>query len=107
MAKPELGDQEQYDGWPIKITQSDNYGRKPKAFLPEITITGLENPVVQIIDEKTNEIIYSLRLNASNFKAKVFDENTKYTIRVGEPDTKVWKLKKSISPYSGNLKFEF
>ena len=107
MAKPELGNQEQYNGWPIKIAQSDNYGRKAKAFLPEITITGLENPVIEVINEKTNELEYSLRINTNKYQAKVYDEKAKYTVRIGEPDTNIWKLKKNISPSSGTLKFEF
>lgn len=36
LANPELGDKEQYEGWPIKITQEDNYGRKAQAFYPKL-----------------------------------------------------------------------
>jgi len=96
LARPELGDNDQYEGWPIKISQEANYGRKAKAYLPEITISGLNNPVIQIINEKTNEIVYSLRLNKNIFKPKIFDDSVKYTIKVGEPDTNTWQVEKGV-----------
>jgi len=65
----------------VSIKQEENYGRESKFYLPEIKIHGLKNPVIQIINEKTNELIYSLRLNKTIFKPKVFDGNITYTIK--------------------------
>ncbi len=98
---------EQYDGWPITISQGDNYGREAIAFLPSINIEGLINPVIQIINEATDEIEYALRLNTTSFKAKVFDKSVLYTVRIGEPDTNTWKEKKGVTPNSSALKFVF
>lgn len=67
----------------------------------------MEKPVVQIINEKTNEVIYALRLNKNNLIAKVFDASVKYTIKVGEPDTDTWQVKKGISPESNKILIEF
>ncbi len=74
-ANPQIKDN-QYDGWPIIIKQEENYGRKAKAYLPEINIKGLNKPVVQIIAEDSNEIVYSLRLNKKTFIPKIFDITT-------------------------------
>jgi hypothetical protein len=75
-----------YPGWPVKISQADNYGRKAVAYLPTIEVTGMTNPVVQVIDEAGKEIVYTLRINGTTFRPKVFRAGT-YTIRVGEPNT--------------------
>ena len=71
----------QYLGWPKTIAQEDNYGRKPGAYLPTLKIAGESNPVVQIIDESNNEIVYTLRINGNTFRPKVFKEG-KYTVKV-------------------------
>jgi hypothetical protein len=74
---------EQYPGWPITISQEDNYGREAAAFLPTLEITGAVDPVVQVVQEPGGEIVYSLRTNGASYRPKVFAEGT-YTIRVGE-----------------------
>ena len=71
----------QYLGWPKTIAQEDNYGRKPGAYLPTLKIAGESNPVVQIVDESNNEIVYTLRINGNTFRPKVFKEG-KYTVKV-------------------------
>ena len=106
-AKPKLGDSEQYAGWPIEITQEANYGRKAAAHLPEIIIAGLDKPVVIIINEKTNEIIYSIRLNQNTFRPKVFDASISYIVKVGEPDVDVWQVKKGVKPDDNTLSYHF
>ncbi len=73
----------QYPGWPITITQQDNYGRKAKAYLPTLQIKGQADPVVQVIFEKDGDIVYTLRNKGNTFRPKVFEEGT-YTILVGE-----------------------
>ncbi len=72
-----------FDGWPVTFGQSDNYGKKPAAYLPTLEITGAKDPVVQVIDETSGEIIYTLRISGSSFRPKVFKKG-RYTIRVGE-----------------------
>jgi hypothetical protein len=76
----------QYPGWPITIDQQDNYGRKAAAWLPKIAVTGQTNPVIQIIDEASKKIVYTLRINGSAFSPKVFKKGS-YTIRIGEGKT--------------------
>ncbi|MEN8122495.1 MAG: alkaline phosphatase D family protein [Bacteroidota bacterium] len=93
----------QYSGWPITINQQDNYNRKAIAFLPNLEIEGMENPVIQIIDEENNEIIYSLRINGNSFRPKVFKQGL-YTIKIGEPGTEKDKVLTNISSLSPDEK---
>ncbi len=74
-----------YLGWPKTIDQLDNYGRKAVAYLPTLKIIGLTDPVVQIIEEASGEIVYTLRIKGDTFDPKVFAEGS-YTVKIGEPD---------------------
>ena len=78
----------QMPGWPIQIKQEDNYNRTALAFLPTLTISGPPDPVVQIVDEYLNEIVYTIRIKGNTWRPKVFREAT-YTIRIGEGQVKV------------------
>ena len=86
----------QFKGWPITVNQLDNYGRKAIAYMPEIIVSGMENPVIQLINEKNNEIIYTLRINGNTFKPKVFEKGS-YSIKVSDPDKQIIKEINSVS----------
>lgn len=94
---PELDPEGQFDGWPITIRQDENYGRKAAAFLPEIQINGLSNPVVQVFNESNGELEYALRINGKTFTPKIFDDQSTYRIKVGEPDRNSWQEFKNLS----------
>ena len=74
---------QQYPGWPKTIQQEDNYGRAAVAWLPTLEFEGEQNPVVQVIDEANDEVVYTLRVNGNTFRPKVFKEGL-YTLRVSE-----------------------
>ncbi len=76
----------QYDGWPKTIQQEDNYGRKAVAYLPTIKVSGMKNPVIQVIDQQNDEIVYTLRIEGKLWRPKVFRAGM-YTIKIGEPGT--------------------
>ena len=78
----------QHPGWPIKITQEDNYARGALAFLPTIEVTGCKNPVVQIYDQYLKEVAYTIRINGTKWQPKVFRE-ADYTIKVMNDDGEV------------------
>ncbi|MDP7267913.1 MAG: metallophosphoesterase family protein [Pirellulales bacterium] len=73
----------QYPGWPITVAQRDNYGRKPVAYLPPLAFEGATDPVVQVIEEKTGNILYTLRIKGHTFQPWVFAPG-RYTLHVGE-----------------------
>jgi len=88
----------QYPGWPKTIKQQDNYGRKAAAYLPTLEIKNTLNPVVQVIDESDNEIVYTLRINGQTFRPKVFHQGT-YTVNIGHgPARKSLHGIKAIDP---------
>jgi hypothetical protein len=62
------------------ITQAANYGRKGSHFLPTLKFN-VADPVVQVIDESNNEIVYTLRVSGTEFAPHVFKEGN-YTVRV-------------------------
>jgi hypothetical protein len=92
----------QYTGFPVTIKQEDNYSRKAHSFLPTIKVTGEINPMIQVRNQLTEEIVYTLRINGTSFAPKVFNKGT-YTIIVGEG--KKQQVLRNISTLkSGELK---
>jgi hypothetical protein len=85
----------QYHGWPRTISQPDNYGRKAAAYLPTIEVSGMTNPVMQVIDESNDEIVYTLRINGTSFRPKVFEKG-KYTVKVGRQGTRKMKTLRGV-----------
>jgi len=84
---PSRPDAEQYYGWPVRLNQLDNDGRAAVAYLPNLRVSGMTEPVVQVVEEETGEILYTLRITGNSFRPKVFDSDGTYTISVGEPGT--------------------
>lgn len=97
-----------YPDWPKTINQGDNYGRKAVAYLPTLRILGQVDPVVQIVKEPAQEVVYTLRIKGNGLRPKVFEQGS-YTIRVGEGDNvKVLRGIRSIgADISQSLQIEF
>lgn len=76
------GNAAQYPGWPITIKMSDNDGRKPVGYLPELSFRDFSDPVVQVIDEATGEILYTRRIVGNRFRPPVFSDST-FTVKTG------------------------
>ncbi len=85
----------QYAGWPKTVTQLDNYGRRAVAHLPVLNVTGMDDPVVQVIDEADREIVYTLRIKGASFRPRVFRDGV-YTLKVGEPGTDKMKTLQGV-----------
>lgn len=85
-------DAKQFLGWPVTIDQTDNYARKAAAYLPTISVTGIKDPVVQVIDESDNSVVYTLRIKGQQYKPKVF-KTGKYILVVsdGQNNKKTYK----------------
>ena len=56
----------QYAGWPRTISQFDNYDPPAWGELGELTFD-VEDPVVQLVDATTSEILYTVRANGKTF----------------------------------------
>ncbi|MFK8111827.1 MAG: ThuA domain-containing protein [Rubripirellula sp.] len=76
------GDSQQFPGWPITFNYRDNDGRKPVAHLPTVDVKGTNRPVIQVVEESTGEILYTIRATSNRFRPPVYS-NGKHTIKVG------------------------
>jgi hypothetical protein len=76
----------QFPGWPQTVGQQDNYARNPEAHLPLLEIQGAGNPVVQVIEEPSGEVVYTLRISGKSFRPPVFKAGM-YTVKISEPDS--------------------
>ena len=77
------GDKAQFPGWPITVATQDNDGRKPVGWLPEIQITDAANAIVQVVEESTGDVLYTIRSNGPCFQPPVYADGS-YTIKVGK-----------------------
>ena len=85
-----------YPGWPFTFNQIDNYGRKAVGHLPVLEINKSDQ-VVQVIEEKGGQVVYTLRTKGKSFHPKVFAQGS-YTVKVGEGSAlKTFKGVKSLS----------
>ena len=75
----------QWPGWPLEIDMLDNYGRKTVGHLPPLTIAGVKQPVIEVIEAATDELVYALRVREPNFRPHVFALG-KYHVRVSDPE---------------------
>jgi alkaline phosphatase D len=90
----------QFETWPVLSSQLEQYGRKPAAHLPKLSITGAEKPLVEVLDAAGN-LVYALRLSTAEFQPHVFSEG-KYSVRISHPETGVHKLLEALSAKAGN-----
>lgn len=98
----------QYEGWPLTIDSTKNDGRKVVGWLPEIVVQANVNPVVQVIDEGTGEVLYTVRAASNRFRPRVYSEGN-FTVRVGRdrPDQKtVEGLKGTQEPPTNEIVVE-
>ncbi|MEL7498668.1 MAG: hypothetical protein AAFN77_13760 [Planctomycetota bacterium] len=77
------GDQAQFAGWPMTIDYRDNDGRKPAGKLPALVFGDGQTRVVQVINETTNEVLYTVRTATSRFEPPVYDRDATYTVKSG------------------------
>lgn len=72
---------QQFPGWPLTISQEENYRPGAGVFLPPLQFLDVQDPVIQVINESTGEIIYTLRIQGKSYQPKVLQEGT-YTIKI-------------------------
>lgn len=72
----------QYPGWPVTISQKDNFKIEKGYELPTLKISK-KNQVVTVKNQFTKEVISSIRVNGNSYQPKVLIPG-KYYITVGE-----------------------
>jgi len=82
----ENGEHTQFPGWPITVEMAANDGRKPAGWLPELRFEGATSPVVQVVEEQSGDILYTVRAAGDRFQPRVYAPG-KYTVKVGRDQT--------------------
>lgn len=83
------GDAAQYPGWPVKFQMEENDGRTVFGHLPEIVVADAKDAVVQVINEKDGDILYTRRIRGERFRAPVYAAGL-YSIKVGRDRPDSW-----------------
>lgn len=94
-------DNAQFPGWPITFKMSDNDGRKVVGHLPELVFEGGESPVVQVIENSSGEILYTIRIQGSSFKPQVYSTG-EHTVKVGQDSPTTVVMKKALPGKGGS-----
>lgn len=81
-AKVSDGNGAQYPGWPVTVRMDENDGRASVGHLPELQFPDNVHPVVQVIEEASGEVLYTVRIPTHRFRAPVYAKGS-YTVKVG------------------------
>jgi len=73
---------EQYPGWPRTISQFDNYNPPSWGKLGKLTFD-VENPVVQLADADSGEVLYTVRANGKSF-VPAAPEGKTFVVKAGK-----------------------
>ncbi|MDD7986582.1 hypothetical protein PQO01_16650 [Lentisphaera marina] len=84
----------QYTGWPKTISQFDNYSPLSWEVSGNLTFD-VNNPVIQLIDNESNEILYTLRIKGKNYALKL-PKGKNFTLKAGV-DTPSKVISKSVT----------
>ncbi len=96
------GDTGQFPGWPVTFSMRDNDGRKPTGWLPELHFPKSDSAVVQVVDESTGEILYTVRTPSNRFRPPVYS-NGPFTLKAGR-DRPIQYQGKSLKPGTRDAK---
>jgi len=81
-SNPREGRSAQFAGWPVTIKQCDNDGRRVAGWLPEFIFALEIRPVIQVIEERTGEVLYTVRAETHRFQPRVYSSGT-HTVKIG------------------------
>ncbi len=81
----------QFPGWPVTLTQRDQDGRTVVGYLPELQVGDVQRAVALVYDQTNDELLYGWPVQGDVFRPWVFDSQSTYTVRLGDPDTEDWK----------------
>jgi hypothetical protein len=108
-AEVSQGDRAQYPGWPVTFPVGENDGRAIAGNLPELVFENAADPVVQVIEEASGEVLYTLRISGDRFRPHVYGPG-KYTVKAGPDKPDAWsraQLEAVESPGAPALRVAF
>lgn len=77
--------QKQYPGWPITISQFDNFNPREYFLLPKVQLSKADQ-VVTVRNSTSREVVSSVRIKGNTYQPKVLELGN-YTIEIGEGNT--------------------
>ena len=96
-----------YEGWPITINQMDNFTPEDVQYLPTLSVEGMQDPIIQVSNADTGDILYTLRIKGTEFRPWVFSEGY-YNVSVGELGTDQMRTLYDLEPGSeAKVRVEF
>jgi hypothetical protein len=76
------GAAQQFPGWPITVAMDANDGRKITGWLPELKFEGIVDPIVQVSEQATGNILYTVRIQGDKFQPRVYSAGL-HTVKIG------------------------
>ena len=73
---------------------NQNDGRQVKGWLPRLNFTK-SNPVVQVINDKSKEVLYTVRVQGKSFQPKVYSSDP-HSVEVGQDTPKNQVFSKTL-----------
>ena len=70
-----------FEGWPITLKQTDNGYPHNGPALPVLKNLATDQPVVQLVNEETDEVIYTVRLSGNTIQPRAFVAGV-YIVRI-------------------------
>jgi hypothetical protein len=77
------GDSQQFPGWPITVAMDANDGRKVMGWLPELIMEEFTDPVVQVVEQTSGDVLYTIRIQGDRFQPRVYSLGP-HLVRIGQ-----------------------
>jgi alkaline phosphatase D len=91
----------QMAGWPVTVDTLDNFDPKTKYYLPTLTVNGLMRPVFKVINQDTDEVIYTIRRQSNEFQPFTLSEGN-YKVEIGDGAVVLQTVSDLIATNSNN-----
>ncbi len=102
------GDKAQYPGWPVTFKVEDNDGREVAGHLPELGFENAADPVVQVIEEASGEVLYTIRIQGDRFRPHVYGPG-RYSVKAGPNKPDAWSKQhlEAVEPGGESIPVKF
>ena len=95
------GNPQSFPGWPQTFSVADNVGAlsSDARFLPPITYEQgpINRPILQVIDQQNDEVLYTIRVPQNNFSPPVFGDGP-YIVRRRQQSQTRWTDTRDVRP---------